>query len=90
MTNHARLRIQQRCIPPLVNRWLDEFGDEDYDGHGGIRRFFGRRAIRRMERELGTQVVKHNAKYLRAYKVVSSRDDGLITTGWRHRHLRRK
>jgi hypothetical protein len=38
-TKHAAIRAQQRCIPPLVDRWLDEFEEEEHDGHGFIRLF---------------------------------------------------
>ncbi|MDP6652334.1 MAG: hypothetical protein QGF90_09550 [Gammaproteobacteria bacterium] len=34
-TTHAAIRAQQRCIPPLVDQWLSQFGEEEYDGHGG-------------------------------------------------------
>ena len=36
MTYHAAIRSQQRGIPPLVMQWLDQFGEECYDGHGAI------------------------------------------------------
>lgn len=53
-TNHARTRAQQRAIPPLVDRLLDEFGDEAYDGHGAIRVYFSHRSRGRMERAFGS------------------------------------
>lgn len=45
---HAKVRAQQRGIPPLIDRWLDEFGEEDYDGRGGVRIFFSRRSVKAM------------------------------------------
>ena len=27
-TDHTQRRAQQRCIPPLINEWLDRFGEE--------------------------------------------------------------
>ena len=44
LSNHAAERTQQRCIPPVVQRWLDEFGEERYDGHGAIKVYFSRRS----------------------------------------------
>ena len=38
-TNHASVRAQQRCIPPLVDRLLDEFGEMEHDGHGCVKLF---------------------------------------------------
>lgn len=52
-TTHASRRAQQRCIPPLVDQLLDQFGDEQYDGHGGVIRFFSRASIRTMQRQFG-------------------------------------
>jgi hypothetical protein len=36
ITYHAATRSQQRCVPPLIMQWLDQFGEEQYDGHGAI------------------------------------------------------
>jgi hypothetical protein len=36
LTAHAAARMRQRSIPPVVIEWLDEFGDEYFDGHGGV------------------------------------------------------
>ena len=49
MTYHAAIRSQQRGIPPLVMQWLDQFGEECYDGHGAIIRFFSQTSRREME-----------------------------------------
>jgi hypothetical protein len=67
-TKHANIRAQQRAIPPLIDQWLDQFGDEEYDGHGGVIRFFSRSSIRAMEREFGDSPVRKLAEYLHAYK----------------------
>lgn len=81
-TRHARLRAQQRAIPPIVDRLLDEFGEELHDGHGAVRVFFSRRSVRRMEQAFGHQPVTLLNRYLNAYKVEST--DGItITKGWR-------
>ena len=56
-TKHAEARMQQRAIPPLIDLWLEEFGEEEYDGHGGIRRYFSRRSIREMERQFGRRPI---------------------------------
>jgi hypothetical protein len=88
--SHATKRMQMRCIPPVVHSWLDQFGDEAYDGHGGVCVFFSRESVRRMERALGRHFVRQNRKYLQAYRIDSSHDSAVITTGWRTKHLHRR
>ena len=89
-SQHARTRAQQRAIPPLVDEWLDRYGEEEHDGRGGVQRYFSRRSIRAMERDLGAQPVAICKRYLGAYRVDSSHDGTVITRGWRTRRLRRR
>jgi hypothetical protein len=84
--SHAMVRAQQRGIPPLILEWLDEFGEELYDGHGGVRRFFTKRSVRALERAFGREPVRRLSNYFDIYKVDSSHDGSLITTG----HLRKR
>jgi hypothetical protein len=51
-TRHAKIRAQQRCIPPLINDLLDRYGQEEYDGHGGITVYLNKASIKNMERDL--------------------------------------
>jgi len=88
-SRHAELRAQARAVPRIVDTWLDEFGEEEYVGAGAVTRFFSHRSIRRMEREFGHQFVRHNSRYLRAYKVEAVTDGAILTIGWRNKHLRR-
>ena len=88
-TKHAATRAQQRAIPPLVDRLLDEFGEEEHDGHGCIRLFFSHRSVRQMERSLGRQPVGLLERYLHAYKIESS-DGATITKGWRTCRVQRR
>ena len=89
-TRHAEARAQQRGIPPLIVQWLDQFGDEEYDGHGGVVQFFSHASIRAMERAFGAAPVRKLAEYLRAYKVESSHDGSTITIGHRIKHINRR
>lgn len=86
-SRHARTRAKQRGIPPLIEAWLDEFGEEQYDGHGGVIRFFTRRSIRRMERAFGSAPVRRMSEYFDAYKVESSREPIVLTVGRRHQRI---
>lgn len=87
-SKHAKRRMQQRGIPPLVMRWLIEFGQLRYDHRGGIAYYFDRRSRRNLEREFGTKVVARLSGFLNAYVVLSARDETIITVGHRYRRLR--
>lgn len=84
LTKHALVRQQQRGIPPLIADWLIDFGAEQFDGHGGIVRYFSKQCIRRLEREVGREPVKRMSEFLRCYLVQSSHDGGVITLGKRY------
>lgn len=86
-TKHAAARAQQRAIPPLVDRLLDEFGEQQYDSKGCIRLFFSQSSIRRMERALGHQPVTLFNRYLNAYKIESI-DGVTITKEWRTKRIK--
>jgi hypothetical protein len=85
---HAAVRAQQRCIPPLIDQWLDQFGEERYDGHGGVLRFFSHASIRAMEQAFGRAPVRKLAEYFDAYKVESSHDGQIITIGHRTKRVK--
>lgn len=89
-TKHAKARAQQRAIPLIVHRLLDEFGEEEHDGHGAIRVYFSHRSVRKMEQAFGRQPVRLLKRYLHAYKVESSDNGATITNGWQMKHLRRR
>ncbi len=88
-STHACQRAQQRCIPPLIDEWLDRFGEEVYDGHGIVKRFFSKQSKRAMERALGREPVRRMADKLRAYRVESSRDGCVITTGYLTKRMKK-
>lgn len=91
-TKHAELRAQQRGVTHQIANLLIQYGDEKYDGHGGVVRFFSNDAIREMRAEIGVSNVKKLAKHLRTYLVEASTDGSVITVGrlypskhiWRH------
>ena len=89
-TKHAHMRAQQRGIPPLIDQWLDEFGEDEYDGNGGVIRYFSHASIRSMERIFGAAPVRKLSEYLHVYKVESSHDGHVITIGHRIKHINRR
>lgn len=90
MTTHANIRSQQRCIPPLIDQWLDQFGETDYDGQGGIRFFFSKASIKKMEKVCGHSAVKLLSKFLHVYKVISVETQQVITIGYLTKRINRR
>lgn len=86
-TKHAIKRSNERCIPPIVQSWLDDYGRRKFDGRGGCIVYFDKSAIRKMQTELGRHFVEENKKYLRAYRVESSKEGNIITCGHRYKRI---
>lgn len=89
-TQHAVARARQRGIPPLIEQWLDAYGQQDYDGNGARRVFFSKASIRQMERDFGRAPIQKLSEWLDVYKVEDSSSGYVITIGHRYRHLRRR
>jgi len=89
-SNHCQHRNQQRCIPPVVHKWLSEYGEKMYDGHGGIQVFFSLKSKSKMEQDFGRHFVRENKKYLKIYRVESCTDGVVITTGWRNKKFKNR
>ena len=90
LSTHALARLQQRAIPPLIDQWLDEFGEEEYDGNGGVRIYFSRQSIRRLERAFGRLPIRKMKHLLNAYRIESSRNGSTITYARKSRRMRRR
>ena len=86
LSRHAATRMQQRSLPPLVLQWLEDYGAERYDGHGGVIRFFDKRARRALERSVGREPGRRMQDWLDAY-VVLAHDGTTVTVGRRYRRL---
>ena len=81
LTEHARARMRQRAIPPVVVEALLDFGCEEHDHHGGTILYFNKAARRRLERE-------RLDRALDAYAVVATTGE-VITVGHRDRRIPR-
>lgn len=88
-TNHAAVRARQRGIPPMVDQLLDQYGKEEFDGHGAITVYFDKQGIRAMEHELGRRPVSRFSEWFGVYKIRSI-DGKTITLGHRTRRVWRK
>jgi hypothetical protein len=83
---HAQKQMQRRGIPPLIVQWLEEFGDEVHDHHGGIILHLSKAARRRLERAVGRRPVRKLDEWLDAYLVIST-EGACITVGLRYRRV---
>lgn len=88
-TKHAQIRAQQRAIPPLAVRLLDEYGREMHAGGGTVITFLDRAAIRRIEQDYGRRPAAKLTEWFDVYRV-STTTGTTLTIGHRTRRLRRK
>lgn len=82
-TNHAHIRAQQRCIPPLVIEWLLNFGQRQAS-HGATKITLDKKAKRNLASEVGKPVVTQLSRFLNAALIVDADTDQVITVMWRH------
>jgi hypothetical protein len=86
VTNHARIRMQQRGIPDGAVDLLLDYGRETRAGKGRRIVSFDKRSRRRMFRDLGQAALRLIARYRDAYAVVGT-DDAIVTVGHRQRRF---
>ena len=86
LTDHARVRMQQRGIPNAAVEVLLDYGTEAYDHRGCRIVRFDKRSRKRAARELGERSFRAVERYLDTYAVVAS-DDAVVTVGYRQRRL---
>lgn len=77
-SEHARVRMQQRGVPPLIVEWLLQYGAVVHDHHGARIRYFDKESRKRIRREKGDIVLRRLHELLDCYAVVA--EDGTIVT----------
>ena len=87
LTDHAKHRMQQRCIPLAVIDWLLDFGEREKSGNCEIV-YFNKKSKKLLAKELGKEIVKSLSKYLNAFAVVGKKNQ-IVTTGYRNKHIYR-
>lgn len=89
LSKHAEVRSQQRGVPSQISQWLVYFGDEVFDGRGGVIRYFSSKSIQELKDVVGATEVKRMSEFLRCYLVEAANDGSVITIGKRYprRHL---
>jgi hypothetical protein len=87
-TQHARVRMQQRSIPPLIVDWLDGYGSTVKAPGNAEVVFFDHKAKKDLSRDYGKEVVKQLSKYMNTYMV--RKECCVVTVGYRNGRLRRQ
>jgi len=82
MSRHAKLRSQQRVIPPFVIEALLDFGNSELAGYGYERFFFTKRSWKRFSVHMGPAA--HDVERFRDVYIVVSGDGTVVTAAWRH------
>ena len=89
LSRHARVRMQQRGIPPSVISLLVAFGATAYDGRGSRIRYFDKRARNRVRTAIGEAQMRQFDNLLNSYAVVAD-GDVVVTVGHRLRPVQRR
>jgi hypothetical protein len=90
LSRHATIRARQRTVPPIIREWLEQFGEEEFDGRGGVIRYCSGQSRHKLERVVGRRFVAENQKYLNRYLVESANDGAVITTVIRIKSIRHR
>ena len=84
LSEHARVRMQQRGLPRRVVDWLAAYGEVEHQCGAEVF-YFTRRSRKALERDFGRRQVRRHAKALNAYMVCA--EGRIATVGHRHRRI---
>jgi hypothetical protein len=84
LSEHARIRMQQRGIPRRVVDWLAAYGAIDYQ-RGSELYYFNQRSRRALERDVGRRQLLRYAKALDAYMICA--EGQIATVGHRYQRV---
>jgi hypothetical protein len=79
LTAHALKRSAQRGISSKICELLSEYGDQRFDGHGGVVRYFSKDSISDIIAVEGQDFFRKNHEKFRTYIIESSRNGQVIT-----------
>lgn len=88
ITDHARLRIQQRGIQEDVLPLLLKYGQKTYDNYGGKVYYLNKASRERIERECGGAILRKIRDRMDVYAVLNQ-GNGVVTVGHRFKRIRR-
>lgn len=86
MTIHAKIRSQQRGIPPFIIDLLLKFGRYEHDHKGAEIIYFDQKARKKIENYAGSLIGKLN-QHLDSYAVIANGQ--IITIGTRYKRINR-
>jgi len=86
-SEHAKQRIRERNIPPLIIDLLMIYGDSKYLPEGKKIRFFNKRSKQKMSRDLGRSIISDLSKFLNCF-LVHNHSNVLVTVGRRSKRIK--
>ena len=87
VSQHAKIRMQQRAISEDMLESLLDFGQVKFNGQGTEILTFPKKMVKNLKKELNHKVFMKIERHLNLYAIMSS-DGGLITTGYRTKRLK--
>ena len=87
VSQHAKIRMQQRAISEDMLESLLDFGQVKFNGQGTEILTFPKKVVKNLKKELNHKVFKKIERHLNLYAIMSS-DGELITTGYRTKRLK--
>lgn len=88
LTRHARIRIQQRGIPPWFLGLLVAHGRSRHDGHGAVVKTVDRASRRRLRQALSGSEYRAAEAYFDVYAVIALDGQAVVTAAHRTRRRR--
>jgi hypothetical protein len=87
-SDHARVRMQQRGVPPLIVEWLLQYGAQVYDHRGARIRYFDKKSRKRIRRAVGDIALRRLHELFDCYAVVAE-DGTVVTVGHSYGRIRK-
>ena len=87
VSQHAKVRMQQRAISEDMLESLLDFGQVKFNGQGTEILTFPKKVVKNLKKELNHKVFARIERHLNLYAIMSS-DGELITTGYRTKRLK--
>ena len=86
LTQHARIRLQQRGISHLILEWLHDYGSIARAKDGATIHYFDKKSRKKLRAAIGNQVYAKMQEFLDIY--FTEIDSRVITVGHRYKRIR--
>ena len=87
VSQHAKIRMQQRAISEDMLESLLDFGQVKFNGQGTEILTFPKKVVKHLKKELNHKVFMKIERHLNLYAIMSTNGE-LITTGYRTKRLK--